>query len=94
LHGGEDAKKGQNLLITAEGRIINLGGRNSYQAQRGDKIIIYSPGGGGYGKKKEQAAESESVITVVKTVHVTSSTTTIVSKGGSLAEYQAIQESA
>lgn len=49
LHGGEDGKRGQTELITAEGRKKKLPGKFSISAKRGDRIVIETPGGGGFG---------------------------------------------
>ena len=106
LEGGEDGQRGLNLIVTAAGRIINLGGKNTYAAQRGDAIVIHSPGGGGYGRKGTTDAQEEDegkeerkedaavdVIQVVKTVEVTTVTRTMFVRG-SEADYQARQEQA
>lgn len=49
LHGGEDGKRGQTELITAEGRKKKLPGKFSISANKGDRIVIETPGGGGFG---------------------------------------------
>lgn len=49
LEGGENGAKGENLFIKRTGKIINLGGKNEVSANKGDRIIIKTPGGGGYG---------------------------------------------
>jgi len=48
LNGGEPAKPGRTSLITADGERV-LGGKDSVDAQAGDRIRIETPGGGGYG---------------------------------------------
>jgi 5-oxoprolinase (ATP-hydrolysing) len=53
LHGGKDAEKGKNIYITKTGQVFNLGGKNAFKVEKGDRVIIMSPGGGGYGKPKE-----------------------------------------
>jgi 5-oxoprolinase (ATP-hydrolysing) len=40
-----------NLLRKADGEISQLGHREVLRAQRGDSIIIQTPGGGGYGRE-------------------------------------------
>ncbi|KAL9648535.1 hypothetical protein ABK040_012649 [Willaertia magna] len=51
LKGGENALRGENLLITNEnGLIHNLSGKNSFEVDVGDRVMIKTPGGGGYGK--------------------------------------------
>ena len=50
LHGGAPALPGKNLLIRKQdGIVLNLGGKNQYSADAGDRIVIMTPGGGGYG---------------------------------------------
>lgn len=49
LHGGEDGKRGQTDLITAEGKRKKLPGKFSIQMSEGDRIVIETPGGGGCG---------------------------------------------
>ncbi len=51
LAGGKSGKRGENLFFTADGRILNLGGKNEIAAHPGDRIRILTPGGGGYGKE-------------------------------------------
>ncbi|GFR27881.1 5-oxoprolinase [Trichonephila clavata] len=50
LEGGEDGKKGINLLVRNDGRIIYLGAKNSVRVRAGDAFLLQTPGGGGYGK--------------------------------------------
>jgi N-methylhydantoinase B/oxoprolinase/acetone carboxylase alpha subunit len=49
LNGGEDGKKGENLL-KSKGKIYNLTGKINFKAKKGDRLIIKTPGGGGWGK--------------------------------------------
>ena len=102
LDGGEDGQRGLNLIVRKDGSVVNLGGKNTYLAQRGDAIVIQSPGGGGYGRllkegeeRKEEAGEEEEVVKVVEVTR-TVTTTTVMTRvgGGSVAAYQAEQESA
>lgn len=51
LNGGENGKKGRNLLIS-KGKKQKLGSKVNIQAQSGDILRIETPGGGGYGRKK------------------------------------------
>jgi N-methylhydantoinase B len=53
LQGGEDGKKGENLLISGA-NIRKLGGKGSFDISAGDIISIQSPGGGGYGSVIER----------------------------------------
>ncbi len=50
--GGEDGKKGKNLLIPHKGKKKYLGPKANLKVQPGDILRIETPGGGGYGKKK------------------------------------------
>jgi N-methylhydantoinase B/oxoprolinase/acetone carboxylase alpha subunit len=50
--GGEDGKKGKNILIPYKGKKKNLGPKANLKVQPGDVLRIETPGGGGYGKKK------------------------------------------
>jgi len=52
LLGGGAAKRGVNLLRKADGRQVNLGGKNSVDVDKGDVVRILTPGGGGYGPSK------------------------------------------
>ncbi len=52
LAGGEPGATGQNLWIQAGGIEIDLGGKNQFTVQPGDRVRILTPGGGGYGQAK------------------------------------------
>eukprot|EP00002_Diphylleia_rotans_P021998 TRINITY_DN4298_c0_g1_i3.p1 TRINITY_DN4298_c0_g1~~TRINITY_DN4298_c0_g1_i3.p1 ORF type:complete len:1178 (+),score=228.16 TRINITY_DN4298_c0_g1_i3:265-3798(+) len=52
LFGGGDALRGENRWLPRDGRVINLGGKNSVVVGPGDVIRISTPGGGGYGTQK------------------------------------------
>eukprot|EP01132_Coremiostelium_polycephalum_P001228 gene1228-1551_t len=49
LMGGGNAKCGINLVIKKDGRIVNIGAKNSIDLEAGDRIRILTPGGGGFG---------------------------------------------
>ncbi|WP_446011751.1 hydantoinase B/oxoprolinase family protein [Candidatus Electrothrix sp.] len=49
LNGGEDGKRGENIFIRNNGRKLNLGGKNTIQAEVGERLRICTPGGGGWG---------------------------------------------
>ncbi|KAI8475487.1 MAG: Hydantoinase B/oxoprolinase-domain-containing protein [Monoraphidium minutum] len=49
LAGGGPAAKGVNILVRADGRRVNLGGKATARMGAGDALLILSPGGGGYG---------------------------------------------
>ncbi|PXF48199.1 5-oxoprolinase [Gracilariopsis chorda] len=48
--GGGDAEPGKNLLIKANGSVLNLGGKNSVEVVSGDVVQVQTPGGGAFGK--------------------------------------------
>jgi len=50
LMGGKPGQRGLNLIIRKDGKIINIGGKNSVEVVEGDAIRIMTPGGGGFGK--------------------------------------------
>ncbi|XP_068721717.1 5-oxoprolinase-like isoform X2 [Montipora capricornis] len=50
MNGGEPGSPGLNLLLKADGRIINLGGKASVNIKPGDCYRVQTPGGGGYGE--------------------------------------------
>ncbi|MEK9628686.1 MAG: hydantoinase B/oxoprolinase family protein [Nitrospinota bacterium] len=47
LNGGEAGAKGQNLQIKKDGTETDLGGKNQFHAEPGDRIRILTPGAGG-----------------------------------------------
>ena len=48
--GGGDGARGLNLLRRSkDGRVVNIGGKNSIAVQAGDRLLICTPGGGGWG---------------------------------------------
>ena len=49
LMGGENGKKGSNLVKFSNGRIVNLCSKNTIDCKLFDRIKICSPGGGAYG---------------------------------------------
>ncbi|PVH84747.1 hydantoinase [Cadophora sp. DSE1049] len=52
-NGGGDGLMGRNLWVRKEdGLVINLGGKATASFDKGDRIIINSPGGGGWGRKE------------------------------------------
>ncbi len=51
LNGGEAAKKGRAELIGVDGRKKRLPGKCSIYAERGDRMVIETPGGGGCGSQ-------------------------------------------
>ena len=54
LAGGDPGARGENTFIRADGRQVNLGGKNEIKAEIGDCLLIKTPGGGGYGEVEEK----------------------------------------
>jgi 5-oxoprolinase (ATP-hydrolysing) len=52
--GGKPALRGKNFLYKKDGRVINMGAKNSTEIVKGDKLRIMTPGGGGYGKPEDE----------------------------------------
>lgn len=51
MNGGEEGKAGLNLVFDhTKQRWKNLGGKNSVNLERFDRVLISTPGGGGFGK--------------------------------------------
>lgn len=85
LFGGQPGDKGQNLLIKADGRVVNLGGKATVQLQAGDCMTICTPGAGGYGVPDQAADGAESSRPKPEPVPL---------QVGSVHEYRRLQESA
>jgi 5-oxoprolinase (ATP-hydrolysing) len=83
LNGGENGARGLNLLIRADGREINLGGKNTLSVTSGDRIQIHTPGGGAFGNKPRDRVMTASEPTKIATYLST----------GSLGKYVLDQES-
>ena len=58
---GEDASTGLNLWLRGDGSVINVGGKASFQARKGDRFRIMTPGGGGYGSLEAESANGHQV---------------------------------
>lgn len=54
LEGGENGARGRNLLVRANGVLVNMGGRYSGPMDTGERLRIETPGGGGYGPFQEE----------------------------------------
>ncbi|MDH5552600.1 MAG: hydantoinase B/oxoprolinase family protein [Nitrosomonas sp.] len=54
LHGGEDGMVGRNWVERRNGTVEELGATASVQLEKGDVMVIETPGGGGCGKVSEQ----------------------------------------
>lgn len=49
MDGGEYGGRGRNSWVPTSGRQVSIGGKNSMELGKGDRIDIETPGGGGYG---------------------------------------------
>lgn len=86
LEGGEDGEKGKNLMIHADGRVVDVGAKNTVHVGPGDVFHLETPGGGGYGDP-----DSDTAPPTAKKAK-TSNATALLS--GSLYSYKLLQESA
>ncbi|XP_055890721.1 5-oxoprolinase-like [Biomphalaria glabrata] len=91
LEGGENGHRGQNLLVHADGRVIDLGGKNSITVKPGDVFHLETPGGGGYGKRKLDSEQTDQTPSKYdkKEIHGPH-----ILQSGSLLSYKLLQESA
>jgi 5-oxoprolinase (ATP-hydrolysing) len=87
LEGGGDGKRGENLWIKKNGRVINLGGKNTAMMGAGDRIVIQSPGGGAWGAKDATTSVLQDGLMKVKKAFVAAS-------NGTVSELQSMGESA
>lgn len=81
MAGGCPGKRGLNLLLKAEGRIVNLGGKTAVLVESGDIFSMKTPGGGGYG---------DPILSVGKTGEDEKK---VFTERGSVYEYRMAQES-
>jgi len=56
LAGGEPGKRGKNILIRGR-KTIFLSGKTSLRVNRGERIVIETPGGGGHGKARGESSK-------------------------------------
>ncbi|MGD0191746.1 MAG: hydantoinase B/oxoprolinase family protein [Rhizomicrobium sp.] len=59
LDGGEPGMPGANMVIRASGETIALKGRDEIVLERGDQILIATPGGGGFGAPTQRFGTPE-----------------------------------
>lgn len=74
LLGGSPGARGMNLLTLhgEDGRVVNLGGKNTVVVSRGDQLTIMSPGGGGYGDPAKERDVNAYTTEVLETITMTS----------------------
>ena len=56
MEGGGEGECGVNLWVTkdpvsGEERRVNLGGKNTVQVRKNDRVVVMTPGGGGWGRE-------------------------------------------
>lgn len=54
LEGGKAGQKGFNYYIKSNGTVYNIGSKNTIPVDKGDEIVIMTPGGGGYGFPEDE----------------------------------------
>lgn len=57
MNGGEDGEVGKNIIVRKGKREV-LSGKTTISLDKGDEVIILTPGGGGYGKAKSSNPSS------------------------------------
>lgn len=57
LEGGEAGAPGANTVLRADGRKLNLGGKNTIPVVAGERLRIETPGGGGFGAPRPAAGD-------------------------------------
>eukprot|EP00882_Tetradesmus_deserticola_P021258 GHRQ01023013.1.p1 GENE.GHRQ01023013.1~~GHRQ01023013.1.p1 ORF type:complete len:429 (+),score=220.13 GHRQ01023013.1:665-1951(+) len=92
LCGGQPGAKGQNLLLRADGRVVNLGGKATVSLQAGDVMRISTPGAGGFGEPAAADAAADGVVgqEAAEQQHTAAASL----QAGSVHEYRRLQESA
>jgi N-methylhydantoinase B len=61
IAGGGNGSCGQNLLRRIDGTETPLPGRTTFQARKGETVIIHTPGGGGWGKPSRRLEPSTGI---------------------------------
>jgi len=61
IEGGKNGQKGFNFLIKNNGKVFNIGSKNTVRVENGDSVTILTPGGGGYGKLEESKDENTKI---------------------------------
>jgi len=54
LEGGQPGRCGENVRVSVDGVRSTLDGKASYVAEKGEELLIFTPGGGGWGKPKQK----------------------------------------
>ncbi|MCK4895106.1 MAG: hydantoinase B/oxoprolinase family protein, partial [Calditrichia bacterium] len=54
IKGGKPGEKGKNLLVRKDGTKIELSGKVDRIVEKGETIVIQTPGGGGYGAPEQK----------------------------------------
>ncbi len=54
LAGGEPGQVGRNTLMTADGKVSDLGSAAQVAVETGDRVVIETPGGGGFGPQASE----------------------------------------
>jgi 5-oxoprolinase (ATP-hydrolysing) len=57
--GGGPAAKGINLWVRRDGTTVSLGGKATFEAEGGDRLVLMTPGGGGCGPEAAKGGKVE-----------------------------------
>ena len=55
INGGKPGKCGVQYLIRSTGELVELEGIRTLEVNRGDRIVVETPGGGGYGTPEKES---------------------------------------
>jgi 5-oxoprolinase (ATP-hydrolysing) len=53
MKGGESGKPGRQFIVKKDGSTLELGSIANIDLEKGDKLVIHTPGGGGFGSDIE-----------------------------------------
>lgn len=63
MNGGGEGARGENYWVRSDGSEVSIGGKSTVDVDKGDRLIICTPGGGGWGKiggnKGEEASDQD-----------------------------------
>lgn len=62
MAGGEDGERGENLWMRQDGSVVSIGGKNIVNVEKGDRVVICTPGGGGWGNRPEVVDEESALV--------------------------------
>lgn len=52
MEGGGDGELGRNLIVKGDGSVISIGGKATSRLEKGERVLIMTPGGGAWGAEE------------------------------------------